>query len=113
VARHAGGGSSAALRGGPAAWIERNTLLLLVRHFPARWLPLVAYRQVAWAWRAAREGFLGAHVRGMAMALPRLPAFLAERRAARGRSVMTIEEVVPARPIRGPRAGGHPSRHAR
>jgi hypothetical protein len=25
---------------------------------------------------------------------------------------VAIEDAVPARPIRGPRAGGHPSRHA-
>ena len=41
------------------------------------------------------------------MALPLLPAFLRDRR----RSPL-IDEVIPARPIRGRRAGGHPSRHA-
>jgi hypothetical protein len=47
------------------------------------------------------------------MALPLLPAMLRERRSLRERSVVAIDEAVPARPIRGPRAGGHPSRHAR
>ena len=41
VARHAGGGSSAALRHGPGAWVERNTLLLVARYFRA---PLAAAR---------------------------------------------------------------------
>jgi GT2 family glycosyltransferase len=113
VARHAGEGSSAALRHGPGAWVERNTLLLVARAFPARWLHLVAYRQFAWAWHAARTGGLRAHLAGMRMALPLLPVFLRERRALRRAAVMTVEEAVPPRPIRGPRAGGHPSRHAR
>ena len=70
VARHAGGGSSAALRHGPGAWVERNTLLLVARFFRVRWLPLVAYRQLAWAWHAARAGRLREHVAGVRMALP-------------------------------------------
>jgi GT2 family glycosyltransferase len=112
VARHAGGGSAAALPHGAAAWVERNTLLLVARTFPLRWLPLVAYRQVGWAWHAARAGRLRAHVGGLRMALPLLPAFLRERRAVRAAARVPIEVVVPARPIRGRRAGGHPSRHA-
>jgi hypothetical protein len=47
------------------------------------------------------------------MALPLLPAMIRERRSLRARAVAAIDEVVPARPIRGPRAGGHPARHAR
>jgi len=113
VARHAGGGSSAALRHGPPAWVERNTLLLVARAFPVRWLHLVAYRQLAWAWNAARAGELRAHLAGVGMALPLLPAFLRERRALRAAAVVPVEEAVPRRPIRGRRAGGHPSRHAR
>ncbi len=113
VARHAGGGSSAALRHGPGAWVERNTLLLVARAFPARWLHLVAYRQAGWAWHAARTGGLRAHLAGARMALPLLPAFLRERRALRARAAISVDEAVPPRPIRGPRAGGHPSRHER
>ncbi len=113
VARHAGEGSSAGLRFGPGAWVERNTLLLAARAFPARWLPQVAYRQLAWAWRAARAGRLRDHLAGIRMALPHLAAFVRERRALRAAAVVPIESAVPARPIRGPRAGGHPSRHAR
>ena len=104
VARHAGGGSS----GGPGALVERNTLLLVARYFRARWLPLVAYRQLAWAWHAARAGRLGEHLAGARMALPLLRAFARERREW----AVPVDEVVPARPVRGPRAGGHPSRHA-
>ena len=113
VARHAGGGSSAGLRHGPGAWVERNTLLLVARAFPARWLGLVAYRQLGWAWHAARAGELRAHLAGVGMALPRLPEFLGERRELRAAATVPVETVVPARPVRGPRAGGHPSRHAR
>jgi GT2 family glycosyltransferase len=108
VARHAGGGSSAALRHGPDAWVERNTLLLVARFFRLRWLPLVAYRQLAWAWHAARAGRLRDHLAGVRMALPLLRGFLRER----GGSAVAVEDVIPRLPIRGPRAGGHPSRHA-
>jgi len=104
VARHAGGGSS----GGPGALIERNTLLLVARYFRLRWLPLVAYRQLAWAWHAARDGRLREHLSGARMALPLLRRFVRERKEW----AMPVDEVIPARPIRGPRAGGHPSRHA-
>jgi GT2 family glycosyltransferase len=113
VARHAGEGSSAALPHGAGAWVERNTLLLIARAFPARWLPLVAYRQLAWARAAARARRLREHVTGARMALPLLAPFLRERRALRAAAVVAIEVAVPARPIRGPRAGGHPSRRAR
>jgi GT2 family glycosyltransferase len=108
VARHAGGGSSGALRHGPGAWVERNTLLLVARYFRARWLPLVAYRQLGWAWHAARAGRLREHVAGVRMALPLLRVFLRER----GASVVPVDGVVPRLPIRGTGAGGHPSRHA-
>jgi GT2 family glycosyltransferase len=112
VARHAGGGSTGGLRGGPPAWVERNTLLLVARAFPARWLPLVAYRQLSWAFHAARERRLAAHLAGAARALPLLPAFLRDRRRLRAIAAVPVESAVPARPIRGPAAGGHPSRHA-
>ncbi|MEA2481207.1 MAG: hypothetical protein QOJ07_3129, partial [Thermoleophilaceae bacterium] len=52
VARHAGGGTSGRLARAVPSWVERNTLLLVARAFPLRWLPLVAYRQLAWAWHA-------------------------------------------------------------
>ena len=108
VARHAGGGSSAALAHGPGAWVERNTLLLVARFFRVRWLPLVAYRQLAWAWHAARTGKLRAHLAGVRMALPLIGTFVRER----GGSAVAVEDVIPRLPIRGRRAGGHPARHA-
>ena len=108
VAAHAGEGSS----GGAGAQLERDTLLLVARAFPLRWLPYVAYRQAGWAWHAARDGTLRVHAAGAAAALPLLPAMLRERAALRpGRR--PVDAIVPRRPIRGPRAGGHPSRHAR
>jgi GT2 family glycosyltransferase len=113
VARHAGGGSSAELRHGPRAWVERNTLLLAARAFRVRWLPQIAYRQLAWTWHAARSGGLHDHLAGVRMALPLLPVMLRERRALRRAAIVRIDEAVPRLPIRGPRAGGHPSRHAR
>jgi GT2 family glycosyltransferase len=113
VAEHAGGGSTGSLRHGPGAWVERNTLLLVARAFPLRWLPLVAYRQVGWAWHAARAGRLGEHLAGVRMALPALPAQWRGRRALRASAAVPLGTVVPPLPIRGPRAGGHPSRHAR
>jgi hypothetical protein len=79
----------------------------VARHFRLRWLPLVAYRQLGWAWHAAREGRLRQHLAGVRMALPLLPAFIRDRR----RSPL-LDAAIPARPIRGRRAGGHPSRHA-
>ena len=102
VARHAGEGSS----GGAGALIERNTLLLVARYFRLRWLPQVAYRQLAWAWHAARERRLREHLAGVRSALPLLREFVRERREW----AVPVGEAVPARPIRGPRAGGHRSR---
>jgi GT2 family glycosyltransferase len=108
VAYHASEGSASALERSPASWVERNTLLLVTKSFPARWLPLVAYRQLGWAWHALRDGHLRAHLGGALAALPLLPAMLRERRALRRAAVVSMEKAVPSRPIRGPRAGGHP-----
>jgi GT2 family glycosyltransferase len=108
VARHAGGGSAEPTARPAAFWVQRNTLLLVARAWPLRWLPLVAYRQAAWLWHAARNRALGATLRGAAAALPALPAMLRERRALRAGARVPVEAVVPARPWRGPRAGGHP-----
>jgi GT2 family glycosyltransferase len=110
VARHWGSGTF-----GQQGWdrrfaslVERNTLLLCARAFPLRWWagPML-YRQLAWAARAAQRGNLRTFLRGAVAALPLLPAFLAERRALRRASAVPIEVVVPPRPYRGPRAGGH------
>jgi GT2 family glycosyltransferase len=108
VARHAGGGSAGQLARPVPGWVERNTLLLVAKAFPARWLPQVLYRQLGWLRHAARTGGLRTHVGGALAALPLLPAMLAERRRLTARAVVSVERAIPARPIRGPRAGGHP-----
>jgi GT2 family glycosyltransferase len=100
VARHAGEGSAAA-RDRPAwEWVERNTLLLAAKAFPLRWAGPVAYRQAAWAWRAARERRLGRHLRAAASALPLLPVMARERRRLRARAAVPVQAAVPRRPIR-------------
>jgi GT2 family glycosyltransferase len=108
VARHAGGGSSAKLGGGAVpALVERNTLLIVARAFPLRWLHLVAYRQAAWAFHAARNGELASFLRGVRDALPLLPRYaLRERPRLRRHAVVGVGEAIPAQPIRGPRAAG-------
>lgn len=108
VARHAGGGSSDQLARPVATWVQRNTLLLVAKAFPAGWAPLVSYRQLGWLYHAARGRRLRAHLAGTAAALPLLPAMLRERRRVRAHAAVPISQVVPARPICGPRAGGHP-----
>jgi GT2 family glycosyltransferase len=110
VARHAGEGSSVRLSRPLGHWVERNTLLLVAKAVPARWLHLVAYRQLAWAWHALRERRLAAHLSGALAALPLLPAMLRDR--TRRAATVPMERAVPVRPIRGRSAGGHPSRHA-
>jgi GT2 family glycosyltransferase len=113
TALHAGEGSSQQLPGGHSYLVERNTLMLVAKGFPARWLPLVAYRQAGWAWHALREGRLLWHLRGAGAALPMLRGMLRERRALHRSASVPIEVVVPPRPIRGSRAGGHPAERHR
>ena len=109
VALHAGEGSSPQLPGGHRLLVTRNTVLLVAKFFPLRWLGIVAYRQLGWAWHAQRDGALGTHLRGLVAALPLLPSALGARGAIRRTAVVEIDVAVPARPIRGPRAGGHPA----
>jgi len=106
VARHAGAGSGAAV----GFFVARNTLLLAVRWFPLRWAPYVLYRQASWLVDAARRGpgALGAHLRGLAVALPRLRGAWRARSGVGGTQRAAMERAVPARPWRGPAAGGHP-----
>lgn len=104
IARHAGGGSGAVI----PHWVARNTLLIVVRWFPLRWFGPVAYRQLSWLAAAARSRRLRAHLRGLAAAVPLLPAVLRERRRAGGSAYPAIAAAVPDRPWRGPAAGGHP-----
>ncbi len=101
VAMHAGEGSSGELPGGHLYLVERNTLLLVAKAFPLRWLPLVLYRQLGWAWHAFREGRLRWQLRGALAALPLMPGALRERRELRRRAPVRIEQAVPPRPIRG------------
>jgi GT2 family glycosyltransferase len=105
VARHAGAGSGAAV----GYFVARNTLLLAVRWFPLRWAPYVAYRQASWLVDAARRGpgALAAHLRGLAAAVPRLPRAWRGRHGPGGTQRVAMERAVPARPWRGPAAGGH------
>jgi GT2 family glycosyltransferase len=107
VALHAGEGSSRLLARGHQYFVPRNTLLLIAKAFPVRWLPLVAYRQASWARAAARERRLTAHLRGLAAGLLLVPRGLGERRRLLSEARVSIEAVVPRRPIRGPSAGGY------
>jgi GT2 family glycosyltransferase len=100
VARHAGEGSSDALTHGVRWWVERNTLLLVAKAFPLRWLPLVAYRQIAWAWHGLHEGGLGAQARGKLAAIPLLAAMLRERRRLRRSAQIAISSAIPRSQIR-------------
>ena len=112
VAWHAGEGSSHQLSGGHRRLVERNTLVLVAKTFPVRWLPLVAYRQLGWGSHALRDGVFGDFVYGALQSLRMLPGALRSRRALVHRARISIEEAIPARPIRGPQAGGHPAQRA-
>jgi GT2 family glycosyltransferase len=101
VALHAGEGSGTPPERPVHAWAERNTLLLVARAYPWRWLPLVAWRQAGWAWHAARTRRLGSHLRGALSAFPLLPSMWRERRALREGAKVPVEEVVPPHPLRG------------
>jgi GT2 family glycosyltransferase len=109
VALHAGESSSRNLVGGHMFLVQRNTLLLVAKWFPVWWLPLVFYRQLAWAWHAARDRGLRNHMRATAAAVPLVLDALRERRRSPRPGIVPIAEVVEARPIRGPAAGGHPA----
>ncbi len=109
LARHASEGSARKRPGMREFLVARNTLLLVAKAFPMRWLPLVAYRQLAWAWHATRERRLTGHLRGLARAVPLLPAVFGERRRLREQARVPISVVVPSRPFHGPVAGGHRS----
>jgi GT2 family glycosyltransferase len=108
VARHARHGSDSAASPAIDALVARNTVLIVAKAFPLRWLPQVLYRQASWAWAARRERRLREHLGGLAAAVPLLGAVLRERRALRRSAVVPVAEAVPARPWRGARAGGHP-----
>lgn len=106
-ALHFGGASEAALTGGSLHWVERNTVCLVTRHFPLRWLPLVIYRQASWAITAVRNGELRAFLSGLISGARLAPSMIRSRLRA-PRTSIPIESAVPSRPWRGPKAGGHP-----
>ncbi|MEI7559814.1 MAG: glycosyltransferase family 2 protein [Actinomycetes bacterium] len=108
VALHAGGGSEAALSGGATQWVERNTILLIARHFPLRWLGPVIYRQISWKLNALRSGNLIPFVRGFFGGVRLIPSMLRSRsRDTSSSLVVPIEEAIPWRPWHGSSAGGH------
>jgi GT2 family glycosyltransferase len=109
VAGHAGAGSSLGLAGVVEHLVTRNTVVLIAKAFPLRWLPLVTYRQAGWALHALRERRLHAHLRALAAGLGMIPGVLGERGRLRAGARVPIDAVVPSRPFRGPRAGGHPA----
>jgi GT2 family glycosyltransferase len=100
VALHAAQSSSDAMPGGAPFLATRNTLVLVAKFWPVRWLGYVGYRQLGWAWHALRERRLRAHLRALAAAVPMLPAALRARRAARSAATVPIEVAIPARPLR-------------
>lgn len=106
LALHVGEGSSHQLAGAHHYLVERNTLLLVGKWFPLRWLPLVAYRQASWLRDAARHGRLGLQLRGLRAGIG-AALRAAGARGQAPRPAVPIEVAVPARPFRGPRAGGH------
>jgi GT2 family glycosyltransferase len=108
LARHHGASSSEHRARTVLGWAARNTVLIVAKYYPLRWAPYVVYRQVAWAYHAARDRRLRHHLASLASAVPLLPAMLRERPQARRNARVPIGEAVPPRPIRGPAAGGHP-----
>jgi GT2 family glycosyltransferase/SAM-dependent methyltransferase len=106
VALHAGEGASSALVGGHRRLVVRNTLVLVTKAFPVRWLPLVMYRQLGWAWHALLERRLAEHVRALAAAIPMLPGALRARRTLRAGAAVAIEAAIPAVPYRAPMVTG-------
>jgi GT2 family glycosyltransferase len=112
IAHHAGEGSSYQLPGGHQYLVERNTLFLVAKAFPARWLPFVAYRQLSWTRSALRQRRLSHHLRGALAGIVMAWRARRDRRELRRQASVPIEVVVPKLPLRGPAAGGHPAQRA-
>jgi GT2 family glycosyltransferase len=101
VARHAGEGSSHQLAGAHHYLVQRNTMLLVGKAYPLRWLPLVAYRQASWLREAARERRLRVHLRATAAGLVLAVGARRERRALLSGARVPIEVAIAPVPIRG------------
>jgi hypothetical protein len=104
VALHAGQGSSHQLAGAHHYLVQRNTLLLVAKAFPLRWLPLVAYRQLSWLREAARHRRVAVYLRASAAGVGMAARLIrsGERRALRRAAQIPVEVAVPAVPIRRP-----------
>jgi GT2 family glycosyltransferase len=104
VALHAGEGSSHQLAGAHHYLVQRNTLLLVGKAFPLRWLPFVAYRQLSWLRDAARHRRVWVYLRASAAGLGMAARVIrgGERRALREAAQIPVEIAVPAVPIRRP-----------
>jgi GT2 family glycosyltransferase len=102
VALHAGEGSSHQLAGAHHYLVQRNTVLLMGKAFPLRWLPLVVYRQLSWLREAVGHARLPVYLRatreGLRMALGVMAS--GERRALRDGAQIPVEVAIPAVPIR-------------
>jgi GT2 family glycosyltransferase len=106
VALHSGEGSSHQLAGAHHYLVQRNTMLLIGKAFPLRWLPLVAYRQASWLREAVRERRLLSHLRASAAGLALAARAWGERRALKTGAKVSIELAIPPTAIRGrPRPG--------
>ena len=104
IALHAGEGSSPDA-GAHLGWVARNTVLLVAKWFPVRWLGFVAYRQVALLAHAVRTRRTVAHLRALGAGLRLVPGALRDR----PHPAVPIARIVPAQPIRGRHAEGHRS----
>jgi GT2 family glycosyltransferase len=101
VALHAGEGSSHQLAGAHHYLVQRNTMLLVGKAFPLRWLHLVAYRQASWLREAARQRRLLLHLRATGAGLRLAARVRRERRALWAGARVPIEVAIPPVPIRG------------
>ena len=100
LARHAGEGSSHALAGAHHYFVQRNSLLLVGKTFPLRWMHLVAYRQASWLREAARERRLAIHLRASLAGLSMGMRARRERRVLLAGAAIPIGVAIPSTPIR-------------
>ena len=88
VAFHMGGATTSRRKGFYGRLQRRNTLLMVVKDFPAEALLVhgwkIAVNQLLWLAASARDGMLGEHILAWLEALRRLPGALRKRRAIQG-----------------------------